>query len=101
MLVWFTSGVMFVSLVLMIVSNRYCFRCRFGNHIVKMYSSEVFVNFPADPYYLQLLGSVPEPFSHHASTVQDAYQDYQQLALGRAGLRQIYTLTLKIGRAHV
>ncbi|MCP5310323.1 ATP-binding protein [Cognatazoarcus halotolerans] len=50
----------------------------------------------ADPYYLQLLGSVPEPFSHHASTVQDAYQDYQQLALGRAGLRQIYTLTLTL-----
>ena len=30
-----------------------------------------------------------------ASTVRDAYQDYQQLALGRAG-RQIYTLTLTL-----
>ena len=50
----------------------------------------------ADPYYLQLIGSVPEPFSHHATTVQDAYQEYQQIALGRNGLRKIYTLTLTL-----
>jgi nitrogen fixation/metabolism regulation signal transduction histidine kinase len=48
------------------------------------------------PRVLQLIQPVPETFSRHAEAVQDAYRDYQQLNLGRGGLRRIYTLTLTL-----
>ncbi len=49
-----------------------------------------------EPYILQLTQSVPETFARHADAVQEAYRDYQQLTLGRAGLKRIYTLTLTL-----
>ena len=50
----------------------------------------------ADPLYLQLRQPVPESLSRHANAVQAAYRDYQQLSLGREGLKSIYTLTLTL-----
>jgi nitrogen fixation/metabolism regulation signal transduction histidine kinase len=49
-----------------------------------------------EPRLLQLIQPVPETFSQHAEAVQEAYRDYQQLTLGRSGLRRIYTLTLTL-----
>ncbi len=49
-----------------------------------------------DPYILQLIQPVPESFGRHADAVQEAYRDYQQLTLGRAGLKRIYLLTLTL-----
>jgi nitrogen fixation/metabolism regulation signal transduction histidine kinase len=46
--------------------------------------------------YLQLTQPVPETFGRHAEAVQDAYRQYQQLTLGRTGLKRIYTLTLTL-----
>ena len=45
---------------------------------------------------LQLTQPVPESFERHAEAVQEAYQDYRQLTLGRDGLKRIYTLTLTL-----
>jgi nitrogen fixation/metabolism regulation signal transduction histidine kinase len=49
-----------------------------------------------DPHLLQLTQPVPETFGHNAEAVQEAYRDYQQLMLGRVGLKRIYTLTLTL-----
>jgi nitrogen fixation/metabolism regulation signal transduction histidine kinase len=46
--------------------------------------------------YLQLTQRVPESFTRNAEAVQEAYREYQQLTLGRAGLTRIYTLTLTL-----
>ena len=46
--------------------------------------------------YLQLTQPVPETFGRHAEAVQEAYREYQQLTLGRTGLKRIYTLTLTL-----
>lgn len=46
--------------------------------------------------YLQLTQSVPQEFAHNAQAVEEVYRDYQELALGRNGLRQIYLLTLTL-----
>jgi nitrogen fixation/metabolism regulation signal transduction histidine kinase len=48
------------------------------------------------PRLLQLTQPVPETFGKHAEAVQEAYRDYQQLTLGRANLKFIYTLTLTL-----
>jgi len=50
----------------------------------------------SEPLYLQLRQTVPESLSRHANAVQAAYRDYQQLSLGRQGLKAIYTLTLTL-----
>ena len=50
----------------------------------------------AEPPYLVLGQPVPESFARHADAVQEAYRDYQQLSLGRAGLTRIYPLTLTL-----
>jgi len=50
----------------------------------------------SEPLYLQLRQNVPESLSRHANAVQAAYRDYQQLSLGRQGLKAIYTLTLTL-----
>lgn len=49
-----------------------------------------------EPNLLQLTQTVPETFARHAEAVQEAYREYQQLTLGRAGLNRIYTLTLTL-----
>jgi nitrogen fixation/metabolism regulation signal transduction histidine kinase len=49
-----------------------------------------------EPRLLQLIQPVPEAFGRHAEAVQEAYRDYQQLTLGRADLKLIYTLTLTL-----
>lgn len=46
--------------------------------------------------FLQVSQWLPESFSYHAMAVQEAYQDYQQLSLGRQGLQRIYTITLSL-----
>ena len=50
----------------------------------------------ADPVYLQAVQAVPDTIARHADNVQEAYQDYQQLSLGREGLKQIFTMTLTL-----
>ncbi|MDO9600141.1 MAG: ATP-binding protein [Azoarcus sp.] len=50
----------------------------------------------SEPNLLQLTQPVPETFARHAEAVQEAYRDYQQLTLGRDGLKRIYTLTLTL-----
>ena len=49
-----------------------------------------------DSRYLQLTQPVPQTFGRHAEAVQEAYREYQQLTLGRTGLKRIYTLTLTL-----
>jgi len=53
-------------------------------------------NIAADPLYLLLRQPVPDSLSRHANAVQAAYRDYQQLSLGREGLKTIYTLALTL-----
>ncbi|MCB1906714.1 MAG: HAMP domain-containing protein [Rhodocyclaceae bacterium] len=50
----------------------------------------------ADPVYLQAVQAVPDTIARHADNVQEAFQDYQQLSLGREGLKQIFTMTLTL-----
>ena len=45
---------------------------------------------------LLLLQPVPESFGRNAEAVQEAYREYQQLTLGRSGLKRIYTVTLSL-----
>ena len=45
---------------------------------------------------LVLTQPVPESFGRHADAVQEAYREYQQLTLGRSGLKRIYTVTLSL-----
>ena len=47
-----------------------------------------------EPRLLQLVQPVPTAIAQSAESVESAYRDYQGLQLGKAGLRQIYTLTL-------
>ena len=49
-----------------------------------------------EPNLLMLLQPVPESFGRSAEAVQEAYRDYQQLTLGRSGLKRIYTITLSL-----
>jgi nitrogen fixation/metabolism regulation signal transduction histidine kinase len=48
--------------------------------------------------YLQAVQMVPESLARNAFAVQEAYKEYQQRALGRKGLKQLYigTLTLSL-----
>lgn len=50
----------------------------------------------ADPLYLQVVQAVPATIARHAENVQEAFQDYQQLSLGRTGLKRIFALTLTL-----
>jgi nitrogen fixation/metabolism regulation signal transduction histidine kinase len=49
-------------------------------------------------WYLQLIKRVPDEITNNTLAVQAAYSDYQEKALGRTGLRQMYigTLTLTL-----
>ena len=49
-----------------------------------------------EPNLLMLTQPVPESFGRNAEAVQEAYRDYQQLTLGRSGLKRIYTITLSL-----
>lgn len=49
-----------------------------------------------DANLLMLRQPVPESFGRNAEAVQEAYRDYQQLTLGRSGLKRIYTVTLSL-----
>lgn len=53
-------------------------------------------NMLGDPYYLQLTEPVPEALSRNVDAVQEAHREYQQIVIGRDGLRQIYLLTLTL-----
>ena len=50
----------------------------------------------ADPHILQLTLMVPPSIIRSAESVETAHRDYQELQLGRGGLKQIYTLTLTL-----
>lgn len=45
---------------------------------------------------LQLTDVVPAYLAGSAASVEDAYRDYQELQLGKEGLKRIYTLTLTL-----
>lgn len=45
---------------------------------------------------LQLLQPVPGGLAQNAESVQNGYRDYQEISLGRLGLKRIYTLTLTL-----
>ena len=47
-----------------------------------------------EPKVLQLVQPVPTAVARSAAAVEAAYRDYQELQLGREGLKRIYTLTL-------
>lgn len=51
-----------------------------------------------EPRYLQATQRVPESVARNALAVQDAYKEYQERAIGRKGLKQLYigTLTLAL-----
>jgi nitrogen fixation/metabolism regulation signal transduction histidine kinase len=48
----------------------------------------------SDPLILQLEQAVPDGITQSAALVEAAQRDYQELQLGRAGLKRLYTLTL-------
>ncbi len=49
-----------------------------------------------DPRILQLTLAVPSSIAKSAESVEAAHRDYQELQLGRVGLKRIYTLTLTL-----
>lgn len=49
-----------------------------------------------DPRILQLTALVPDSLVKSAESVEAAHRDYQELQLGRVGLKRIYTLTLTL-----
>jgi nitrogen fixation/metabolism regulation signal transduction histidine kinase len=49
-----------------------------------------------DPPILQLTLAVPVSIAKSAESVEAAHRDYQELQLGRMGLKRIYTLTLTL-----
>jgi nitrogen fixation/metabolism regulation signal transduction histidine kinase len=50
--------------------------------------------FASEPTYLQLIQSIPGSLGQNAQNVESVSQDYRQIALGREGLRRIYSITL-------
>ena len=49
-----------------------------------------------DKRWLQVVELVPEQLARQASLVQQGYSDYQELALSRAGLQRLYSITLTL-----
>ena len=47
-----------------------------------------------DSRYLQLVQTVPTALAEHAEAVQQGFRDFQELSLSRAGLKQIFRITL-------
>ncbi len=50
----------------------------------------------SDSRWLQVIQAVPERIAHNANQVQQGFQDYQELALSRLGLRKLYGITLTL-----
>ena len=50
----------------------------------------------SEPRVLQLTQAVPASIARSAESVAAAHRDYQELQLGRTGLKHIYTLTLTL-----
>ncbi len=50
----------------------------------------------SDSRWLQVIQAVPERIAQNASQVQRGFQDYQELALSRLGLRKLYGITLTL-----
>lgn len=49
-----------------------------------------------EPRVLQLIYIVPPRLAQHAETVQSGYREYQELVVGRLGLRRLYGVTLSL-----
>ncbi|MGE5467774.1 MAG: ATP-binding protein [Ignavibacteria bacterium] len=49
-----------------------------------------------EPRVLQLTQAVPDAIARSAESVAATYRDYQELQLGKEGLKRIYTLTLTL-----
>lgn len=49
-----------------------------------------------DKRWLQVTQAVPEQLARQAGQVQQGYSDYQELALSRAGLQRLYSVTLTL-----
>ncbi|MEQ1773550.1 MAG: ATP-binding protein [Burkholderiales bacterium] len=47
-----------------------------------------------EPRALQLIQAVPQRLAQNAETVQLGYREYQELVLGRVGLKRLYGITL-------
>lgn len=50
----------------------------------------------SDQRWLQVMQPVPEKFARNASEVQSGYNDYQELALSRRSLRNLFGVTLTL-----
>jgi len=50
----------------------------------------------AEPRFLQMVQRLPPTVAANAAALQSGYRDYQELSLARAGLKQIYTVTLTL-----
>ncbi|NOL48757.1 sensor histidine kinase [Pelistega europaea] len=48
----------------------------------------------SEPHWLQLTRMVPESFSNNLNEIQLGYRNYEELALSRGGLRQLFSITL-------
>jgi two-component system, NtrC family, nitrogen regulation sensor histidine kinase NtrY len=53
-------------------------------------------SFAGKTLVLQVLQSVPNSLERDAGVVQDAYRDYQQIAVSRLGLKRLYGVTLAL-----
>lgn len=49
-----------------------------------------------EPHILQLTQHVPPTIAENAHSAETGYRNYQELQLGRSGLKRIYTLTLTL-----
>ncbi|MHB1358204.1 MAG: sensor histidine kinase [Rhodocyclaceae bacterium] len=65
-----------------------------GGLVVRVLVPVVSYRMGSDPLILQLEQAVPDGITHSAALVEAARRDYQELQLGRAGLKRLYTLTL-------
>lgn len=48
----------------------------------------------SEPHWLQLTRMVPESFSNNLNEIQLGFRNYEELALSRGGLRQLFSITL-------
>lgn len=54
------------------------------------------VNMSGESRILQLMHPVPEALSRTAESVQEVYQDYQELSFTRAAMKEVFALTLTL-----
>lgn len=67
--------------------------------IVPIFSSNARIDSPlttstSEPYWLQLTRVIPENLANNLNEVQNGYRDYEELALSRSGIRQLFGITL-------